>query len=183
MKKRVKLFILASCLLLLASICSAQYQCTWNTFGGGGGAMASTNYLAGTTIGQTAIGTLTSTNYQSYIGFWQHLPIVGIAEEKNEEIFASQQLVTRLYSAKPNPFKTQTAIRYSLSAQAKISLLVYDINGRTVNTLINETRQPGIYSTIWNGRNERGQKVSSGIYFYKLQTPNYYSTKKILLIE
>jgi hypothetical protein len=170
-------------LLFICSLCFAQYQCNWNVLNNGGGAMVSTNYLSGVTIGQTAIGSLTSSQYLAYLGFWYPGIVTGIMEDKGDEIIKTSPIVTKLYNAKPNPFKTQTAIRYSLSAEAKISLLIYDINGRLVNTLLNENKQPGIYSINWNGRNERGQQVSSGIYFYKLQAPNYSSTKKILLIE
>jgi len=170
-------------LFFVCSFLFAQYQCNWNVLNNGGGAMVSTNYLSGVTIGQTAIGSLTSSQHLAYLGFWFPGIVTGIMEDKGDEIIKTNPIVTKLYNAKPNPFKTLTAIRYSISAQAKVSLLVYDINGRLVNTLLNENKQPGIYSINWNGRNEKDQHVSSGIYFYKLQTSSFSSTKKILLIE
>ncbi|MCX8015168.1 MAG: hypothetical protein N2748_04035, partial [candidate division WOR-3 bacterium] len=56
-----------------------------------------------------------------------------------------------LYQNSPNPFKSLTAIRYSLPAQSKVSLVIYDVSGRLIKTLVNEHKAPGIYSIIWNG--------------------------------
>lgn len=172
--------------LLLTMFCLftyAQYQCNWNTFSSGGGIMVSTNYRSGVTLGQTAIGNLTSTNILAKIGFWYPLPTTGITEQKDDALTQTNQIITKLYNAYPNPFKAQTAIRYSLSNQSKVSLYIYDASGRIVNKLINQEVALGVHTISWDGRNERGQKVSTGIYFYQLQTLNYSATKKILLVE
>jgi len=161
----------------------AQYQCDWNVMSNGGGDMTSTNFKTNVTINQTAIGSLTGTNLLACLGFWYPGIGTGIMEDKGNEIIDPNILVTKLYSAKPNPFRTQTTIRYSLSAEAKVSLLVYDITGRLITTLVNGNINPGIYNINWNGRNERNQQVSTGVYFYQLKTPDYTKTNKILLTQ
>jgi len=170
-------------LLFFCSFIFAQYQCNWNTLSSGGGNLTSTNYLANITAGQTAIGALTSSNILAKIGFWYPLPTVGITEQKDEEISQTQELVTTLYNARPNPFKTQTAIRYSIPLPTRVSLLIYDISGRLVRTLINEEQTSGIYNVNWDMKNDRSQTVAAGVYFYKFQTPYYSATRKLLLVE
>jgi hypothetical protein len=180
---KINFILPASCFLLLTSLSFAQYQCNWYSFSGGSGNIVSTNYQAQATAMQTAIGSLTSTNILAHIGFWQVGLMPGIMEQEKDENFDLKNLTTKIYSAKPNPFRTQTAIRYSLSGECQVSLFIYDASGRLVKNLVDEKIQPGIYTINWNGRNERGQKVSAGVYFYQFQTPNYSATKKLLLIE
>lgn len=83
----------------------------------------------------------------------------------------------------PNPFSGQAQIRYQLPVASKVSLKVYNITGQLVRTLVDEVKAPGFYSAIWNGRNDNGQTLSNGIYFYSLEAGNYKSTKKITLIK
>jgi len=161
----------------------AQYQCDWNVMSNGGGVMSSSNFATAVTVNQTAIGSLTGTNFLAYLGFWYPGIGTGIMEDKESEIIDPNILVTKLYSAKPNPFRTQTTIRYSLSAKEKTSLLIYDISGRLVTTLMNGSINPGIYSINWNGRNGRNQQVATGVYFYQLKTKDYTKTNKILLTQ
>jgi hypothetical protein len=170
-------------LLFVCSFGFAQYQCDWNSFNSGGEAMVSANYQSGATVAQTAIGSLTSTNFLAYMGFWYPGILTGITEDKTSEIINTNQLVTKLYNATPNPFRAQTAIRYSLSNESKVTISVYNITGSLIRNIINSKVRPGIYNIIWNGRNERGEQVSTGVYFCKMQTSNYSATRKILLVE
>jgi len=174
---------LISIFLLLFTASYSQYLCPWNTFSSGAGVTIGVNYGVGATINQTAIGTITSTNFIIHSGFWQLGLTPAIAEDKETEIINTDQLLTKLFSAKPNPFRTQTSIRYSLAAKEKVILEIFDASGRIVKTLVNREIQPGIYNIYWDGTNNRNQKLSAGVFFYKLQTDNYKATKKILLIQ
>ena len=178
---RLKIIIFVT--LIIVTVAFSQYRCDWNVMCNGGGVMTSTNFNTAVTINQTAIGSLTGTNMLAYLGFWYPGIGTGIMEDKGTEIIDPNIRVTKLYNAKPNPFRTTTTIRYSLSDKAKVSLLVYDITGRLVTTLVNGNINPGIYSINWNGRNERNQQVSTGVYFYQLKTKDYTKTNKILLTQ
>jgi hypothetical protein len=83
----------------------------------------------------------------------------------------------------PNPFNPSTAISYQLSAVSSVSLKVFDVLGREVATLANGVGKPGVHSVQWNGRNERGEVVSTGIYFYQLRAENLVTTKKMMLLK
>ncbi|MCK4579621.1 MAG: CotH kinase family protein [Candidatus Marinimicrobia bacterium] len=83
----------------------------------------------------------------------------------------------------PNPFNPVTTIRYDLPRRAKVTLTIYDILGREVAVLINGEQGPGYHSVIWNGRNERGQPVSTGVYLYRIQAEGFAETRKMLLLR
>jgi hypothetical protein len=83
----------------------------------------------------------------------------------------------------PNPAKTKVTICYSLSAEGKISLQLYDISGRLVKTLVNESKQTGIYSVIWNGTNDNNRKIGEGVYFCILKTDEKSLKQKILMVK
>jgi len=82
--------------------------------------------------------------------------------------------------AEPNPFIFHTAIRYSLPAQSKVSLEIFDASGRLVKTLFNELKRSGVYTTTWNGINYKDAEVKSGVYFFTLKTSNKSITNKII---
>ncbi len=82
----------------------------------------------------------------------------------------------------PNPFNPVTTINYSIENAGQVQLTVFDLLGKEVNTLVSEYQMPGNnYSVIWNGTNEAGNEVASGIYYYKLISGNYIETKKMVL--
>jgi hypothetical protein len=83
----------------------------------------------------------------------------------------------------PNPFNPVTRIRYELGRTAHVTLSVYDVAGRMVRQLENGSVPPGIYTAVWDGTNENGAAVSSGIYFYRLQAGDFSHTRKMLLLK
>jgi len=83
----------------------------------------------------------------------------------------------------PNPFNPTTTIKYSIGKVGEVKMTIFDILGKKVKTLVNETQAPGTYQVIWDGTNALDQKVGSGIYFYKLETKNRSQINKMLLIK
>jgi photosystem II stability/assembly factor-like uncharacterized protein len=83
----------------------------------------------------------------------------------------------------PNPFNPQTTISYELKKQASVQLAIYDVKGRKVNILVNETKTTGNHSVVWNGTNSQGDEVPSGVYFYVLSCENYQKTNKMILLK
>ena len=88
-----------------------------------------------------------------------------------------------LYQNVPNPFNPVTTIRYSVGGTGRVELGVYDVGGRLVTRLVNATQPAGIYNVSWDGRDERGSQVSSGVYFYRLRTPGSAQTRKMVLLK
>jgi hypothetical protein len=88
-----------------------------------------------------------------------------------------------LYQNYPNPFNPVTTINYDLPQQTHVNLLIYDILGREVATLVNKDMSAGYQSVIWNTYNNMGMPVSAGIYFYQVQTKDFVKTKKMVLLK
>ena len=104
---------------------------------------------------------------------------VGIEEEKGNIIPKSFSLTQN----SPNPFGLTTSIAYSLPRKSGVSLAVYDITGREVKTLVNEFKESGVYRVEWDGRNVTGERVPSGIYFYRLKTGEFVQTRKMVVLR
>ncbi|MCK4353195.1 PQQ-binding-like beta-propeller repeat protein [candidate division WOR-3 bacterium] len=88
-----------------------------------------------------------------------------------------------LYEAYPNPFSQKTEIRYQISDVSEASLKIYDISGRLIKKIIDKRQKPGYYTVIWDGKNENGERVASGIYFYRLETGDITLTKKMIVVR
>ena len=84
----------------------------------------------------------------------------------------------------PNPFNPSTAIRYAVpETGARVTLTVYDLSGRLVRTLIDEDRAAGEHSVVWFGRDDRGNELASGVYFYRVRIGGYSAERKMLLLK
>ena len=91
--------------------------------------------------------------------------------------------VTALEQNRPNPFNPATTIRYSLAGTARVNITVFDTAGRRVRQLVDETKRPGVYSAVWDGRNDGGRQAATGVYFYRMKTGDYTQTLKMVLIK
>jgi flagellar hook assembly protein FlgD len=83
----------------------------------------------------------------------------------------------------PNPFNVLTEINYVLADHTEISLAIYDITGREIVTLASGLKYPGYYKEEWNGEDNNGRLVPSGVYFCRLVTGSSIQTKKMILIR
>ena len=88
-----------------------------------------------------------------------------------------------LHQNYPNPFNPETTLRYDLPENSLVNITIYDMLGREVKTLINQTQDAGYRSVIWNATNDYGKPVSAGIYLYQIQAGEYISTKKMVLLK
>ncbi len=91
--------------------------------------------------------------------------------------------VFSLGEAYPNPVRERTEIRFGLPRETKVELGVYNIVGQRVATLASGLMPAGYHNVRWNGRSDAGQKVSGGVYFYRLTTPEYTMTKKLVMLK
>ncbi len=83
----------------------------------------------------------------------------------------------------PNPFNPQTTIEFSIPEAANTTLDIYNVRGQKINTLINDRLDADTHQVVWNGTDASGKNVTSGIYFYKLNSGRYTSTKKMILLK
>ena len=89
-----------------------------------------------------------------------------------------------LAASVPNPFNPQTVLSFGLAAPGRTSLVIYDLSGRKVCTLVDQELLPaGVHSYSWNGRDDGGRNVAAGIYLYRVQAGDYVSTRKMTLLK
>ncbi|MBN8571602.1 MAG: T9SS type A sorting domain-containing protein [Ignavibacteria bacterium] len=111
----------------------------------------------------------------AYTGIWVNTDdIVTGIENPSNEIPAAYKLLQNY----PNPFNPSTKIEYQIPSQSNVILKVYDFTGKEVQTLVNEIKSAGKYSIDFNA-----SSLSSGVYFYKLETTNFSSVKKMTVIK
>jgi uncharacterized membrane protein len=83
----------------------------------------------------------------------------------------------------PNPFNPATTIEYSLPHRADVVIEIFDVLGRKVRQLVNETKAAGVYQVTWNGTDQSGVPVSTGVYLYRIQAGDFVESRKMLLIK
>jgi hypothetical protein len=89
-----------------------------------------------------------------------------------------------LYAAAPNPFNPSTVIRYDVPGpRVYVRIVVYDVTGRRVATLVDGQQSAGEKRVSWNGRNDRGAEVATGVYFYRMTAGEFSSTRKMVLLK
>jgi len=89
----------------------------------------------------------------------------------------------RLEQNHPNPFNPSTTIGFSLREGGPVSLVIYGVDGTRIRTLVDESMKPGAYSRPWDGRDDQGQAVASGVYFYKINANHFTAVKKMVLLK
>lgn len=93
-------------------------------------------------------------------------------------------LVTALRPASPNPFTQQTVIQHDIASVAGgVKLTIYDVAGRVVRTFNDVPTHPGRYEVVWDGKNDNGQRVSSGVYFCSLEAGGARDTRPVVLLR
>jgi flagellar hook assembly protein FlgD len=91
--------------------------------------------------------------------------------------------VTKLEGNFPNPFNPVTTIRFAAKDAGKLSLNIYNTKGQLVRSLVNGDVKAGNHSIVWNGTDDNGKPVSSGVYLYRMQTSGYAKTQKMMLMK
>ena len=123
----------------------------------------------------SAVNSYGASFWSDQFGF-QTTPVTDVETEKIPSEFSLSQNY-------PNPFNPSTEIRFSIPKSAKVELIIYDILGKEVVRLLNSDFSAGSYSTKWNGRNDSGNLVPSGMYIYKIKVDQYINSKKMILMK
>jgi hypothetical protein len=89
----------------------------------------------------------------------------------------------RIYQNYPNPFNPFTTIRYNLPEAAHVQIVIYDLLGHEVKSLLNEYIHPGYQSIIWDATNNKGESVSGGVYIYSILSAKFNASRKMVLLK
>jgi hypothetical protein len=98
---------------------------------------------------------------------------------------AAPRAVNELYQAQPNPANPSAMIRYTIAQKGHVQLRIFDVSGRLVRTLVDQVQEPAAtpYERVWDGMNDQGQKVGSGVFFYQIDAPGFSSSKKLVILK
>jgi hypothetical protein len=88
-----------------------------------------------------------------------------------------------LHQNSPNPFNPTTRVAFDMPAAGDVEITVFNVLGQRVTDLVNGYREAGSYDVIWDGKDDAGQSVASGVYFYRIKTDQFNDTKKMLLLK
>ena len=124
-------------------------------------------------------GNTENTTYKDVCtGTTNHAEVVKL--EYDEKTIPNTYILKQNY---PNPFNPSTQIQFSVPNSENVHLIIYDALGNKVKEVFNKELMKGQYSFTWSGKNNEGEKVSSGIYFYRMEAGTFVKTKKMILLK
>jgi len=88
-----------------------------------------------------------------------------------------------LSDAYPNPFNPETKINFNLAKSANIKMIVYNLLGQKIKTLVSQEMNAGTYSVTWDGKDDFNKQVASGVYLFSFQAESFRTTKKVVLLK
>ncbi len=173
--KAFSLGIILSLIFFLVQSASGQHTVSHSVFGNGCAVITGNAQRIIGTAGQPLIGVVSNSAYINEVGFWYQC---GGLVTSVEQISSNLPTEYRLKQNYPNPFNPSTIISWQLPVGSQATLIVYDILGREVATLVNEYKQAGKYETEFNA-----EAQPSGVYFYQLRAGDYTSVKKMIFLK
>jgi Secretion system C-terminal sorting domain len=155
----------------------AQVALKASAFGNGGGLTAFGSNQINCTIGQAVIADSKDLGLELKSGFWQIVRFdqaTGVGKEE-ETVLPDRYELAQNY---PNPFNPTTTIRFALPKMSRVQLRLYDALGKEVGILADQSMPPGYHQVVLDA-----VRLSSGTYFYRLQTENFVQTRKMMLVK
>ena len=172
-------FILAPSLLL------AQYVITRSVFDMAGERRGSTSFELVDVVGQTSAMVLESSTYTLSAGFLYDFTTVGIGDSP-----MGGSPIPRTFALGqnyPNPFNPSTTIKFDIPGTVgqyvHVRIDIYNIRGQLVRTLVDHDSEPGTYTVHWDRRNNRGERVGSGIYLYRVVAGEFTAIRKMVIVK
>ena len=129
-------------------------------------------------------GWLSSRSYKAIIGFWHPYKRLGSEKANIEEVYSNLgNYRNMLYRASPNPAIDEVEIRYSIKNKGRVEIVVYNIIGQKVKTLVNKVQEPGEYKVVWDLGGISKESVPGGVYFYSMKTKGFKEIRKMIIIR
>ncbi len=151
----------------------------------GGGAMwlSTTNYKLSSSLGQSITGVQEGAINKLYTGFWNPWVVQMTPVEWEQEDHAQLPKEFDLRQNYPNPFNPTTVIEYALPKASEVKIQIYNILGQKVRNLVDESQEAGYKTIHWDGKDDHGNEVSSGVYFYRIEAGDFIKCKKMTLLK
>jgi hypothetical protein len=151
---------------------------------GGTNWLATSNYRLCSSLGQPVIGTQNGETNNVSTGFWNTQIIIGLSldveEQEDLNPLPSELCLHQNY---PNPFNSTTTIDYALPRACDVKIRIHNILGQKVRGLIDQRQTAGYKTILWDGKNDHGSEVSTGVYFYRIEAGNLVKCRKMILLK
>lgn len=183
MRLKVSFLLLIFIILFFSNLAlGTGEKIPWGSINDGGNVYSSsTNYKQCGSVGQGVAGK-SSYGLVAYIGFWNPW-VQEITPVEWEEENAGLPQEFGLRQNYPNPFNPNTVIEYALPQEAHVSIVVYNLLGQKVRVLKDEIERAGFKRVIWDGKDDKGAEMASGIYFCRIQDKDFVKSKKMVLLK
>ena len=160
----------------VGGVAQAQFAAPVGVVGGGAISAENPSFRLDATLGQALAGWAGGSAYAVEIGFWFTVPDVGTAIEAVDTDAVPTQF--RLEQNYPNPFNPATIIRYALPRAGPVRLVIYDVRGRAVTTLVDRQQAAGTYAVDFDATG-----LPSGFYFYRMEADGFAEARSMLVIK
>jgi len=150
---------------------------------GGGMWLSTSTYKLSSSLGQSITGAQGGATKIVYTGFWNPWVVEMSPVEEEAEDISQLPKEFDLSQNYPNPFNPTTVIEYALPKTSDVRIQIYNILGQEVRNLVNERQEAGYKIIHWDGKDDHGKEVGSGIYFYRILAGNFVKSKKMVLLK
>ena len=174
--KQIIIIIFINLTLVFLLKVEAQYKLSDYVIGNGAAVITNSNHNLSATFGQPIIGNTSNTLHTNSIGFWYQYAAT-ITDVEDRWMFEIPKQF-ELYQNYPNPFNPTTVIRYGIPKESTVKLVVYNILGEVIKTLVENKQKAGSYEVNFNASN-----MATGIYIYRIQAGDFVETKKMILLR
>lgn len=175
MKAEHSIYLFCLHIILLTCYLNGQYRIPVAVVGGGGGLATDSTYrVSASSAGQTFVGSRQAGDFREYVGFWPPAKQATPVEEKPN----TAPLVYRLDQNYPNPFNPSTKIRFALKERSQVRLIVYNVLGQVVATLVNEELPVGEHFASFSPNG-----LASGVYLYRVTANEFVQSRGMLLLK
>ena len=156
-----------------------NYRLKTSVIGSAGSSGTGGDKMINGTLGQPApTGISAEAGTTLFAGFWKSRWLSMVSD-----VEVPDAVRNKLFQNYPNPFNPLTTIQYSIAREGNVELVIYNIRGQRVRTLVNESMPVGIYSTTWDGRDNGRRRVATGVYFYHFRTGSFSEVRKMILLK
>lgn len=182
MRSVTQIVLLAGCLTAGSAVISeAQVRLQSAALPGAGGFTNSVDTRVGVTLGQTFGGIASDALNAGGIGFWYTtLDAITIVSSSIERLGEEIPETYELHQNYPNPFNPTTRIKYGLPESGHVRLTVYNVLGQLISIIVSKEQTAGYYEVTWDAMTDTGIQVPSGLYFLRLETSDFSSTRSMV---
>lgn len=181
--RKMKISIIPMCFfmaLILIEPAPAQYLIKKSVVGNGGIRVNNNHHRLVGTLGQPAIGIINSPTHINNVGFWYQSANMITSIESISNFLPKEFRLKQNY---PNPFNPTTTIQYDLPKSGDVHLVIYNLQGRHIRTLVDAQQQAGYLHTTWDSTDEQNLPVSTGVYFCRMQVGEFLKVIKLSLVR